>query len=392
MSKTSHKPGTRVGHLGRSPRRWLGVVNTPVFRASTVLFESMHDVDLAQAGRFPGLSYGLHGVPTVEDFQSAIATLEGGHAALAVPSGLTATTLPLLALLDPGDHVLVTDSVYGPTRRFCDLQLLRLGIEVSYYDPLVGAGIAEHFRPNTKAVFCESPGSLTFEIQDIPAIARVAHERGAVVIADNTWATPLFFQAFEHGVDVSVHAATKYIGGHSDVLLGAIVASEATFGKLDRLWFDMGVTASSDDCFLGLRGLRTLAVRLAHQQASAIAIATWLRARPEVAEVLYPALPGARGHDLWKRDFRGASSLFGAILKPVATERLAAMLDGLELFGMGFSWGGFESLILPTHPQRSRTATVWNPVGPCLRLAIGLEDPADLIGDLERGFARLAAG
>lgn len=391
MSKPTYRPGTRVGHLGRSPQRWLGMVNTPVFRASTILFASAHDVELAEARQFPGLAYGLHGVPTVTDFQDAVAQLEGGHAALAVPSGLTATTLPLLACLAPGDHLLVPDSVYGPTRRFCDRQLTRLGVDVTYYDPLVGARIAECFRPTTKLVFCESPGSLTFEVQDIPAIARVAHERGALVVLDNTWATPLFFRAFDHGVDISVHAATKYIGGHSDVVLGAIVANAATFPALQRLWTDMGVTPSADDCFLGLRGLRTLAVRLERQQASALAIATWLRGRPEVAEVLYPALPGARGHELWKRDFTGASSLFGVILKPVAAERVAAMLDGLELFGMGFSWGGFESLVLPTHPERSRTATTWSAEGPCLRLAIGLEDPADLIGDLETGLSRLSA-
>lgn len=389
MSKPTYRPGTRVGHLGRAPRRWLGAVNTPVLRASTILFESARDVELAEARQYPGLSYGLHGVPTVTDFQAAIAELEGGHAALAVPSGLTATTLPLLALLGPGDHLLVTDSVYGPTRRFCDLHLLRLGVQVTYYDPLVGAGIAALFRPNTKAVFCESPGSLTFEVQDIPAIARVARERGAAVIIDNTWATPLYFRSFEHGVNVSVHAATKYIGGHSDVLLGAIVADETTYPRLHRLWTDMGVTASGDDCFLGLRGLRTLAVRLERQQASAMTIAAWLRGRPEVAEVLHPALPGARGHELWKRDFSGASSLFGVILAPVAAPRVAAMLDALELFGMGFSWGGFESLVIPTHPERSRTATTWRAEGPCLRIAIGLEDPADLIADLEQGLRQL---
>jgi len=384
-----YKPGTLVGHLGREPQRWLGAVSTPVFRASTILFKSVHDLERAQAHTYPGLTYGLHGVPTVEDFQHAMATLEGGHAALAVPSGLTATTLPLLALLSAGDHLLVPDAVYGPTRRFSDLHLSRLGVEVTYYDPLLGEGIAALFKPNTKVVFAESPGSLTFEVQDIPAIARVAHARGALVVLDNTWATPLYFRAFDHGVDVSVHAATKYIGGHSDVLLGAIVCNEATYPKLFRLWTDMGVTAASDDCFLGLRGLRTLAVRLAHQQASAMAIAQWLQGRPEVAEVLYPALPGARGHALWKRDFTGASSLFGVILHPVNKGRIDAMLDGLALFGMGFSWGGFESLVIPTYPERTRSATTWQPAGPCLRLAVGLEDPADLIADLGQGFERL---
>ena len=390
-TRRPRKPVTLTGHLGRAPRKWMGAVNTPVFRASTILFPTVADLHAAAQGDYPGLTYGLHGLPTVTDLQDAIAALEGGHAALAVPSGLTATTLPLLALAKPGDHVLVTDAVYGPTRRFCDLHLKRLGVEVGYYDPLLGAGIEREFRANTRLVFVESPGSLTFEVQDVPAIAAVAHARSAVVVLDNTWATPLFFRAFDHGVDVAVHAATKYIGGHSDVLLGLIVANEATFPALRRLWTDMGVTASSDDCFLGLRGLRTLATRLAQQQASGLAIARWLRERPEVKEVLHPGLPGARGHELWKRDFRGASSLFSVILRPVSAERIAAMLDGLELFSMGWSWGGFESLVIPIYPERERTATTWNPGGPCLRFAVGLEDPDDLIADLADGFARLSA-
>ena len=386
---SNQRPATRVGHLGRQPRNWMGAVNTPVFRASTILFERVADLEAAAQGQFDGLTYGLHGLPTVTDLQAAVAALEGGHAALAVPSGLTATTLPFLALVDPGYHVLVTDSVYGPTRRFCDLHMKRLGVAVEYYDPLVGAGIAALLRPNTRLVFTESPGSLTFEVQDVPAIAAAAHANGTLVVMDNTWATPLFFRAFDHGVDVSVHAATKYIGGHSDVLMGLIVANAQAYPKLHRLWTDMGVTASSDDCYLALRGLRTLAVRLAHQQASGLAIARWLRTRPEVREVLHPGLPGARGHDLWRRDFAGASSLFGAILHPVSDERIAAMLDSLQLFGMGWSWGGFESLVIPTWPERVRSATTWSPGGPCLRFAIGLEDPADLIADLDAGFARL---
>ncbi len=380
---------TRTSHLGRKPRRWLGAVNTPVFRASTILFPTVADLQASARGEYDGLSYGLHGVPTVTDLQSAVAELEGGHAALAVPSGLTATTLPLLALTAPGDHVLVTDSVYGPTRRFCNLHLSRLGVDVEFYDPLIGAGIERLLRPQTRVVFVESPGSLTFEVQDVPAIAAAAHARGASVVMDNSWATPLFFRAFDHGVDVSLHAATKYIGGHSDVLLGLIVANAATYPKLHRLWTDMGVTASADDCFLGLRGLRTLPTRMAQQQASGFAVARWLQARPEVKEVLHPGLPGARGHELWARDFLGASALFGVVLHPVSDTRIAAMLDGLELFGMGWSWGGFESLVIPTHPERTRSATPWAPGGPCLRFAIGLEEPADLIADLEDGFARL---
>jgi cystathionine beta-lyase len=389
--KLRYRPATQVGHLGRDPGRFLGAVNTPVVRASTMLFPAVRDLESATRGQYQGIGYGLHGLPTVTDLQQAIAALEGGHAALAVPSGLTATTLPLLALLSAGDHVLVTDSVYGPTRRFCQNHLRRYGVEVSYYDPLAGAAIAHDFRANTKLVFTESPGSLTFEVQDIPAIAAVAHAHGAKVVLDNTWATPLGFRAFDHGVDVSVHAATKYIGGHSDVLLGVIVANAGTWPLLHRYWTDLGVTASTDDAFLGLRGLRTLAVRLAQHQRNALEIARWLQARPEVHEVLYPALPGARGHDLWRRDFRGASGLFGVILKPVARERLDAMLDGMRIFGMGFSWGGFESLVIPTWPERSRSVTAWTAPGPCIRLHIGLEDVRDLLADLEEGFARLRA-
>ena len=387
--RSRYRPATEVAHAGRDPRRYLGAVNTPVFRASTILLPTMADLERASRGEYPGLSYGLHGLPTVTDFQRALAVLEGGHAALAVPSGLTATTLPLLALLKPGDHLLVTDAVYGPTRRFCDNHLRRLGIDVGYYDPLAAAAIVDAFRPNTKLVFAESPGSLTFEVQDIRAIADAAHERGVRVVLDNTWATPLGFRAFDHGVDVSVHAATKYIGGHSDVLLGAIVANADTFPALHRLWTDMGVTPSSDDCFLGLRGLRTLGVRMQRHEASAREIATWLVARPEVREVLYPALPGDRGHALWKRDFRGASGLFGVVLQPVDGAAIGRMLDGMRIFGMGWSWGGFESLLIPTWPERARTVTRWSPGGPSLRVHVGLEDPQDLIEDLDAGFARL---
>ena len=384
------KPSTQAGHLGRDPTQFMGAVNTPVFRATTMLFPTVATLEQAAAGEYDGISYGLHGLPTVTDLQDAVTAVEGGHRAFAVPSGLTATTLPFLALLRAGEHALVTDVVYGPTRRFCDRHLARLGIEVSYYDPLAGAAIERDFRLNTKLVFTESPGSLTFEVQDIPAIANVAHRRGAWVVIDNSWATPFGFRTFDHGVDVSVHAATKYIGGHSDVLLGLILANEATTPALHRLWTDIGITASSDDCFLGLRGFRTLPLRLAQHQASALRIARWLQERPEVREVIYPPLRGSRGHDLWQRDFRGGSGLFAVVLQPVAKAKIDAMLDGMRLFGMGWSWGGFESLIIPIYPERARTATHWDGGGPSLRLAIGLEDPEDLIADLAQGFARLA--
>ena len=385
------KPATQAGRLGRDPARFMGAVNTPVFRATTMLFPTVAALEQAARGEYDLISYGLHGLPTVTDLQSAVTEIEGGHRAFAVPSGLTATTFPFLALLRAGDHVLVTDVVYGPTRRFCNRHLPRLGIEVSYYDPLAGAAIEREFRPNTKLVFTESPGSLTFEVQDVPAIAEVAHRRGALVALDNSWATPFGFRSFDHGVDVCVHAATKYIGGHSDVLLGLIIANEGTTPMIHRLWTDMGVTASSDDCFLGLRGLRTLPLRLGRHQSSALQIAEWLRTLPAVREVIYPPLPGSRGHDMWRRDFLAGSGLFSVVLQPVAKARIDAMLDGMRLFAMGWSWGGFESLIIPIYPERDRTATQWDGGGPCLRLAIGLEDPVDLIADLAEGFARLAA-
>ncbi|HET9763824.1 MAG TPA: cystathionine beta-lyase [Casimicrobiaceae bacterium] len=391
MTEDRRKPGTDVAHLGRAPAEHLGAVNTPVYRATTILFETLADLEAAERGEYPGVTYGLHGLPTVTDLQAAVARLEGGYAALAVPSGLAAITLALLATVGAGDHVLVTDAVYGPTRRFCDNQLRRFGVEVSYYDPLAGTEIERDFRPNTRLVFTESPGSLTFEVQDIPAIAAVAHAHGALVMLDNTWATPLGFAPFAHGVDIALHAGTKYIGGHSDVLVGLIDCNEATYGRMHRLWTDMGVTLSSDDAFLALRGLRTLALRLERHTQSALAIARWLQSRPEVAEVIFPALPGSRGHDLWCRDFTGACGLFGVLLKPAGKERIAAMLDGMRLFRMGWSWGGFESLIIPANVERAKRDVAWTASGPYLRLHVGLEAVEDLIADLASGLERLRA-
>ena len=385
------RPATQVAHLGRDPRQHLGAVNTPVYRATTILFDTVAELEAAERGEYPGITYGLHGLPTVTDLQAAMAQLEGGYAALAVPSGLAAITLALLGTTRAGDHVLVTDAVYGPTRRFCDNQLKRFGVEVSYYDPLAGTAVERQFRSNTRVVFTESPGSLTFEVQDVPAIAEVAHARGALVMLDNTWATPLGFPAFARGVDISLHAGTKYLGGHSDVLIGLVVCSEAAYPGLHRLWTDMGVSASSDDCFLALRGLRTLAVRLERHMQSALTIARWLREQPEVAEVIFPALPGSRGHELWKRDFTGACGLFGVILKPVAKARVDAMLDSLQLFKMGWSWGGFESLIIPANVERAKRTIRWDVGGPYLRLHVGLESVDDLIADLAAGFERLHA-
>jgi cystathionine beta-lyase len=385
----AHKPDTAVTHLGRDPQKHLGAVNTPVYRASTMLFASLAELEACERGDYAGIAYGLHGLPTVTDLQDAFAALEGGQGALAVPSGLAAITLALLAVVQRGDHVLVTDAVYGPTRRFCDNQLTRFGVEVTYYDPSIGSDIARVMRPNTRAVFAESPGSLTFEVQDVPAIAAVAHAMGALLILDNTWATPLGFPAFARGVDISLHAGTKYLGGHSDLLNGIIVGSAATFPRLRRLWTDMGVAASSDDCFLALRGLRTLALRLQRHTESALTIARWLADRDEVAEVLFPALPGARGHDLWKRDFTGACGLFGLVLRSIDKSRLAAMLDDMRLFKMGYSWGGFESLVIPANVARAKRSVPWRTEGPLLRLHVGLEDVDDLIADLSDGLDRL---
>lgn len=386
------KPETEVVHLGRDPAKHLGAINTPVYRASTIVFPTLDVLEASAEGRHPGIGYGLHGLPTVTDLQAAVASLEGGTRGFAVPSGLAATTLPLLALLSSGDRVLITDSVYGPTRRFATNHLMRNGIEVAYYDPLAGAAIESLMTPNTRVVFTESPGSLSVEVQDIPAIAGVAHRHGAFVVLDNSWATPLGFRAFDHGVDVSVHAGTKYLGGHSDLLLGVIVCNDATAGPMHRLWTDMGVAVSSDDAFLGLRGLRTLAARLDRHEASATKVATWLRARAEVREVLYPALPGTRGHELWKRDFQRATGLFAVVLQPgPGRDAIAAMLDGMRLFRMGWSWGGFESLVIPTDPDRLRCVSRLDAGGPCLRVHVGLEDPDDLIADLDDGFRRMAA-
>ncbi len=389
MSKRTRKEkdATRLVHAGREPARQHGFVNTPIYRGSTVLFPTMAAIEANDQA----FTYGRVGTPTVKALEEAIAELEGGHRTLLTPSGLSAIATSLLAFVSAGDEVLVVDSIYRPARRFCDNVLSRLGVKVTYYDPLIGAGIAQLITGKTRVVFAESPGSQTFEVQDIPAIVQAAHAAGAVVILDNTWATPLYFKAFAHGVDVSIQAATKYIVGHADAMLGAVTASEQASGAVQKTHEDLGLCPGPEDVYLGLRGLRSLGVRLERHQRSALEIARWLAERPEVARVIHPGLPSDPGHALWKRDFSGASGLFSILLKPVPRERLAAMLDGLRLFGMGYSWGGFESLIVPFDPSAYRTATQWQVEGPALRLHIGLEDVDDLKADLEAGFARLAA-
>ena len=389
MSKRTRKqkPETRLAHAGREPQRYHGFVNTPIYRGSTVLFPTLASLE-ANAQDF---TYGRLGTPTVKALEEAIAELEGGTRTLLTPSGLSAIAASLLAFVSAGDEILVSDSVYRPTRRFCDHVLKRLGVRTIYYDPLIGSGIKKLLSAKTKLVFAESPGSQTFEVQDVPAIVKVAHAAGAVVILDNTWATPLYFKPFEHGCDISIHAGTKYIVGHADAMLGAITANEKVARAVEKSHEDLGLCPGPEDAYLGLRGLRTLSVRLARHQQSALELARWLKSRPEVARVLHPALPSDPGHALWKRDFTGASGLFAIILKPASHAALAAMLDGLSLFGMGYSWGGFESLILPFDPRDYRTATTWEAEGPALRLHVGLEDVDDLKADLEAGFARLAA-
>ena len=388
-AKKKLKRDTITTHAGRDPRRFDGVVNTPVFRASTVLFPDMESYQGRDPDDYKIMRYGIYGTPTTFALEEAVAQLEGGYAAVALPSGLAAIVAALAAFAQSGAHILMADSVYQPTRNFCDKRLRTLGVEVEYYDPLIGAAIAGLIRPETTAVFCEAPGSHTFEMQDIPAIAAAAHARGVAVLADTTWGTPYFFRAFEHGVDISIHAGTKYISGHSDVMMGIVVTNEQHWLKVRRAVADYGYCVSPDDCYLALRGLRTIGVRMRQQQQSALRIARWLQARPEVLRVLYPALEGDPGYAIWKRDFSGAASLFGVVLKPASDRAVAALIDALLLFGIGSSWGGFESLAIRAYPEKYRSATKWSPGGPLLRLHIGLEDPDDLIADLEQGFSHM---
>jgi cystathionine beta-lyase len=376
---------TRLVHAGRDPSEQHGFVNTPIYRGSTVLFPTYDDL-IHRRARFP---YGTAGTPTTEALEQAWSALAGAAGTVLAPSGLAAVTLALTACLKAGDHLLVTDSVYRPTREFCEGVLKRFGVETTYYDPTIGAGIETLMRPNTTAIFTEAPGSQSLEMQDIPAIVAVAKRHDATVLMDNTWATPLFFPPHAHGVDLAIEAGTKYLSGGSDLLLGLVSANERWFTALRRTFNAFAMTPGPEDVFLALRGLRTLAVRLKEHERQGLEMARWLAARPEVARVLHPALEDAPGHAIWKRDFKGASGLFSVILKPCSTDALAAMLDGLELLGMGFSWGGFESLVIPFDCATYRTATRWQPEGPALRFHIGLEDLEDLKADMDAGFSRL---
>lgn len=381
-------PDTRLVTGGRDPRFSHGFVNTPAIRGSTVLYPTADDIR-NDRGEF---QYGREGTPTTAALSDAIRALEGANCAgvALLPSGLSAISTALLAVLGSGDHLLVSDSAYRPTRRFCNGLLARYGVETTYYDPLIGADIDKLFKANTRAVLIEAPGSQSFEMPDTPAIAEAAHARGAIVLNDNTWATPLYFRSLEKGVDVSIQAVTKYIGGHSDIMFGAVSANARGWPHVAEAAHHLGLCAGPDDVFLALRGLRTLSVRLARHQQSALAIARWLAQREEVLRVLHPALETDPGHAIWKRDFTGSSGLFSIILKPVSNTAVDAFLDALTLFGMGYSWGGYESLVVPFDCKDYRTATTWAPGGPALRLHIGLEDVEDLRADLARGFAALA--
>ncbi|EKT4482698.1 cystathionine beta-lyase [Pseudomonas putida] len=380
-----HDAITRYIHAGRTPDAFGGLVNTPIFRGSTVLADSYESWETSKKNGNPYSNYGRFGTPTTRSFEHAITELEGGHGCLVFPSGLAACVHSLLAFLSAGDHVLMTDNIYGPTRMFVANVLSRFGVQVDYFPPSIGAGIAALIKPNTRVVFTESPGSLTFEVADLPAICAAAHASDVIVLLDNTWASPLYFKPFEHGVDVSIQAATKYIVGHSDALLGTATANERAWSQLKAGAHDFGQTASPDDLFLALRGLRTMPVRLQQHWSNGLALASSLQQHPAIARVLHPALPNDPSHDLWKRDFLGASGLFGIEVKTHDTAVLSRVFDNLRLFGIGLSWGGFESLVVPVgNPSRSCERSPAQ--GYLIRVHAGLEHVDDLIEDFHRAL------
>ncbi len=384
------KTNTKITSFGRHPHKHQGVVNPPVYHASTILFKDYEAYKDSRKGGYINASYGRYGTEPILDFAKALAALDGGAGAFITASGAAAQTTALLAILSAGDHLLMTDSVYDPTRKFCNMELKRWGIETTYYDPSIGAGIEALMKPNTKAVFLESPGSLTFEIQDIPAISAVAHKHGAAVILDNTWAAPLLNKPFELGVDISAYSATKYVSGHSDLIMGVVSANEKYLPQVEQTHKNLGACPGPDDVYLAQRGLRTLSVRMKQHEAAALEVAKWLQTIPEVIQVLHPALPDCPGHDIWKRDFSGSNGLFGFKVKPCSEEAIAAFVDGLHHFGMGYSWGGYESLILRLWLSNIRSLPQKDD-GIYFRIHIGLEDIEDLKEDLEAGFKRMRA-
>lgn len=391
-AKTALSIETRLASLGRDPAAQHGMVNPPIYHASTVTFPNVAALEAATQQPFAGVYYGRFGTPTTFAFEEAVAALDGGYErSVAVSSGLAAISIALLSFLQAGDHLLMVDSVYGPTRAFCDSTLKSFGIETTYYDPHAGTDIGEFMQSNTKLVFCESPGSLSFEVQDVPAIAAVAHAHNALVLLDNTWATPLFFPAFERGVDICIHAATKYLVGHADAMLGVVTMRTAVqFETIKRTAMRLGNCPSPEACWLALRGLRSLSARLQQHQQSALLMAEWLAQRPEVQQVWYPALPDDPGYGLWSRDYTGASGLFAFVLRAKYRGQATKFLDNLSLFGLGYSWGGFESLALPVNAGMQRSLSK-APTEPVIRLHIGLESVDDLKADLDQAFKQINA-
>ncbi len=389
------KQDTLITTAGRDPENNHGFVNPPVYHASTIVASTLAEFRERRKHRWElgNYTYGRQGTPTHDAFEIAVSKLLGGDRAVAMSSGLAAINAAVFAFLEAGDHLLMVDSAYGPARSLCEKFLKRFGVETTYYDPRIGAGIKDLIRDNTRIVYCESPGSLTFEVQDIRAISDEAHKRGCVVIIDDTWSSGVFFKPFENGADVSVIAATKYIVGHSDVMMGVITTTDEHWHRVRQAASDLGANSGPDDVYLALRGLRTIGVRMRQHHLNGLKLAEWLENRPEVVKVMHPGLPSHEDHELWKRDFTGACGLFGVELKPFPEPAIAAMLDGLELYGMGASWGGFESLILLTSPAAIRVAThdYWSKAGPTLRIHAGLEDIDDLIADLDKGFERMNA-
>jgi len=389
------KDETRIVTAGRHPESNDGVVNPPVYHASTILYADMAERDAHMQARIAGertIAYGRGGTATHHALEDAITALEGGGRCKLYPSGLAAVATVLSAYVGQGDHVLMTDAVYGPARRFCNQFLSRFGVETTFFDPCIAADdLAGLFKVNTKLLYLEAPGSQTFEMQDVSALASVAKAAGVLVAMDNTWATPYLFKPLAHGVDISLMAGTKYIVGHSDVMIGTVTVTDAAFPALNEATGDLGMSVGPDDVYLSQRGLRTLSVRLRQHHVNALRVAEWLQGRDEVEVVMCPALESDPGHAIWKRDFGGASGLFAVTLKPCSDTALRAFVDGLVYFGLGASWGGYESLVLPVNPNMFRVARPWPHDGPVVRFHIGLEDPQDLIADLEAGFARLKA-
>lgn len=377
---------TRLTMLGRNPEEQAGFVNAPLYKGSTIIYRTVEDLELRRQ-RF---AYGTAGSPTIANLEDAWTHLTGAAGTVLSPSGLGSIALALLSMTKAGDHVLIPDSIYRPSRRFCDTLLARFGVQTSYYDPLIGEGIQQLIRPNTSVIFMESPGSRSMEVQDLPAIVGVARKSGIKTILDNTWATPLLFSAHAHGVDISVEAGTKYLGGHSDILLGLASANETSWPALRATYDAMAMLPGADDCVLALRGMRTMHLRLREAEKKALDLATWLKGRPEVKRVLHPAFEDCPGHQIWKRDFKGSSGLFSVLLGGRFTrENVKNMLENMSVFCMGFSWGGYESLIVPFNCETYRTVTEWKPQGPALRIQVGLEDIDDLKHDLGLAFERL---